>query len=255
MVWGAHLPLSDWGEEFADNLPTPIVHALRKARGQRSGSFDDQAWKEQLAQRFGSLWKVPRYRPDAEGQKQAGRATIVELHPTPRTPKPVPPSPPSSHPHKPIRPLDKPKFSPSGRDVNAKKTMVKGGLPDYEITRDENAVEAGMLAAYTRPNADKPAGLVTIYGEHPILRHIVETYQAQYAPHLADDVRKLIEEVYGQVAVAKIAHSEEMRGLVDREVIDHQMRSPHALTMALLGRMSEDCLIRPETRESRRQAP
>jgi hypothetical protein len=122
--------------------------------------------------------------------------------------------------------------------------MLKGGLPDYEITRDENAVEPGMLAAYTRPNADKPAGLVMIYGEHPILRHIVETYQAQYAPHLADDVRNVIEEVYGQVAVAKIAHSEEMRGLVDREVIDQQMRSPHALTMALLGLMSEDCLIR-----------
>jgi len=33
-------------------------------------------------------------------------------------------------------------------------------------------------------------------------------------------------------------------GLVDREVIDQQMRSPQALTMALLGLMSEDCLIR-----------
>jgi hypothetical protein len=76
-----------------------------------------------------------------------------------------------------------------------------------------------------------------------LYRHIVETYQAQYAPHLADDVRKVIEEVYGQVAVAKIAHSEEMRGLVDREVIDLQMRSPHAVTMAMLGLMSE-CLIR-----------
>jgi hypothetical protein len=99
--------------------------------------------------------------------------------------------------------------------------MIKGGLPDYEITRDENAVESGMLAAYTRPNTDKPAGLVMIYGEHPVLRHIV----------------------YGQVAVAKVAHSEEMRGLVDRAVID-EMRSPKALTMALLGLMAEDCLIR-----------
>ena len=47
-----------------------------------------------------------------------------------------------------------------------------------------------------------------------------------------------------QVAVAKVAHSEEMRGLVDRAVIDEQLRSPAALTMALLGLMSEDCLIR-----------
>jgi hypothetical protein len=122
--------------------------------------------------------------------------------------------------------------------------MIKGGLPDFEFTRDENAVEPGMLAAYTRPNADKPAGLVTIYGEHPVLRHIVESYQAEYPPHRADEVRKVIEDIYGQVAVAKVAHSEEMRGLVDRVVIDEQMRSPGALTMALLGLMAEDCLIR-----------
>jgi hypothetical protein len=186
---------------------------------------------------------VPRYRPDPESLKQAGRATITELHPTPPNPKPVsPPRPP--RPHKPVKPSDKLKFSPAGQDVNAKKTMIKGGLPDYEITRDENAVESGMIAAYTRPNTDKPAGLVMIYGEHPVLRHIVETYQAQYALHLADDVRKVVEDVYGQVAVAKIAHSEEMRGLVDRAVIDEQMRSPDALTMALLGLMAEDCLIR-----------
>ena len=133
---------------------------------------------------------------------------------------------------------------PVGQAANAKKTMIKAGLPDFEITRDENAVEPGMLAAYTRPNMDKPTGLIVIYGEHPVLRHIVETYQRDYAPHLADDVRKVVEDVYGQVAVAKIAHSEGMCGLVDREVIDKQLRSPEALTMALLGLMAEDCLIR-----------
>jgi hypothetical protein len=240
---GRELPLSDWGQQFADKLPTAIVHALRKARGEKIGSINDDAWKEQLAQRFGSLWKVPRYRPDPESLKQAGRATITELHPIAPTRKPVPPPRPL-RPHKPVKPSDTLKFSPAGQDANAKKTMIKGGLPDYEITRDENAVESGMLAAYTRPNTDKPAGLVMIYGEHAVLRHIVETYQAQYAPHLADDVRKVVEDVYGQVAVAKIAHSEEMRGLVDRAVIDERMRSPDALTMALLGLMAEDCLIR-----------
>jgi Histidine kinase-, DNA gyrase B-, and HSP90-like ATPase len=242
---GQELPLSDWGQQFADQLPTPIVHALRKARGERSGSIDDDAWKQQLAQRFGSLWKVPRYRPDPEGSKQAGRATITELFPIAHPPRPVPPRPPRPpHPHEPVVPSNKPKFMPVGQDANAKKTMIKGGLPDFEITRDENAVEHGMLAAYTRPNMDKPTGLIVIYGEHPVLRHIVETYQRDYAPHLADDVRKVVEDVYGQVAVAKIAHSEGMCGLVDREVIDKQLRSPEALTMALLGLISEDCLIR-----------
>src|SRR5262249_37631873 len=35
----------------------------------------------------------------------------------------------------------------------------------------------------------------------------------------------------------KVAHSEEMRRLVDRAVIDDTLRSPEALTMALLGLM------------------
>ena len=58
------------------------------------------AWAAQLAQRFGSLWKVPRYRPDPESLKQAGRATITELHPIAPTWKPVPPPRPL-RPHKP----------------------------------------------------------------------------------------------------------------------------------------------------------
>jgi hypothetical protein len=119
--------------------------------------------RELLAQRFGSLWKVPRYRLDPENPKQAGHATIAELHPIPRAPKPTPPIVPAA----PVQAVgqnqsSKPKF--------AKKTMIKGAPPEFEITRDENAVESGMPAAYTRPNADEPTGLVTIYGEHPGLR-------------------------------------------------------------------------------------
>src|SRR5260370_21792284 len=100
---GRELPLSDWGQQFADKLPTAIVHALRKARGEKIGSINDDAWKEQLAQRFGSLWKVPRYRPDPDSLKQARRATITELHPIAPTRKPGPPPPPSP-PHNPAKP-------------------------------------------------------------------------------------------------------------------------------------------------------
>src|SRR5262249_6196948 len=91
---GRELPLSDWGQQFADQLPTPIVHALRKARGERSGSIDDNAWKEHPASAGAPLRKVPRHRPDPESPKQAGRATITELFPIAPPPRPVPPRPP-----------------------------------------------------------------------------------------------------------------------------------------------------------------
>ena len=52
--------------------------------------------------------------------------------------------------------------------------------------------------------------------------------------------------VYGEVAVAHIAHSEEMKGslLSDRQVND-DLRSDAALTMALLGMWQIDSILLP----------
>ena len=73
MVWGRDLPLSEWGEEFADKLPTPIMHALRKARGEQRGSIDDETWKEVLAQRFGPLLESA----SATGRNRRARNKVV----------------------------------------------------------------------------------------------------------------------------------------------------------------------------------
>ena len=53
-----------------------------------------------------------------------------------------------------------------------------------------------------------------------------------------------MEQCYGETAVAKVAHTEYLKPLVnDAKIVEDEMRSSAALTMALLGLMSEDSLI------------
>jgi hypothetical protein len=45
---GIELPLSDWGLEFAENMPQPLVEAIRKARGDGYGSIEDEDYRKRL---------------------------------------------------------------------------------------------------------------------------------------------------------------------------------------------------------------
>jgi len=50
---------------------------------------------------------------------------------------------------------------------------------------------------------------------------------------------------YGEIAVAKVAHSEHLKGMHPSFVIEREFRSGAALTMALLGLMGEEAVIAP----------
>jgi hypothetical protein len=130
-----------------------------------------------------------------------------------------------------------------GDRLKAKVTRVGGQLPLARVCYDEDSVEDGMLAVYQGISKDLPRGMITIYGNHPVFRKILKHFQDQHSPHVADEVRQIVEDVYCGVAISKLAHSEEMRSIVDKQVIS-DMRSPHSLTIALLGLMAEDNLIR-----------
>ena len=100
-----------------------------------------------------------------------------------------------------------------------------------------------LLAVYNTPTPVDEHGSVYIYGEHPVILASVRNWQSKYAPILAEQIRKVVEEAYGWVAVCKIAHSEHLKTLFNSEIVDEEMRNPVSLTFALLGLMSEDALI------------
>jgi hypothetical protein len=58
-----------------------------------------------------------------------------------------------------------------------------------------------------------------------------------------EEIRKEIRNAFGEIAVAKVAHSQQLKHLVNKEDLENIYRSEEALTIALMGYVSEDKYI------------
>jgi hypothetical protein len=239
---GGPLPIADWGAQFSEAMPDAIRNALRSARVGQNGTLADKAWRERLADRFGSRWRIIKFRARPNGDvsvspAQPGTKSVKQNTAAPRTrPRVV-------KPHSGGR-GGRPAVGDRPGPVPAAKSSVAGGIPDYELV-SADAIEAGMLAAWQPNHPDHPSGVVLINAQHPVIEQIVRYWQDQYADHLSDKIEEDVHQIYGEVAVAKIAHSEHLKTILASPVIDQQLRTPGALTLALLGLMSEEALIAP----------
>jgi hypothetical protein len=246
---GESLPWPEWGQEFSEKIPEAIAKAVAKAgSANSSGSVADQKWKERLVDRFGCRWKTMRYFLSAVGRHR--------VHPMPTTRGNGPhggrgggggggggsggtgPSPGGDGAQK----LGIKKTRPG--QAKAKSTRRKGGIPDWRWT-DESEVEGGMAAVWFPNDPRHENGVVLLNREFPPFLELKQYWTQQYPDYFADEVRKTIEVVYGEVMVARIAHSEELRSdpRWGGGKVDGDLRSPEALTMAVLGLIAEDSLI------------
>lgn len=237
---GEPLPMNDWGAEFSDNMPEEILAALRAARAGESGSVTDNAWRDRLADRFGSRWRMFKLRASKKG-KLSLDATQAGSRPRPAKRK------------------NKGKGgstgggggtggSPNtGREagpVPAVRSRVAGGIPTYITVRAED-VSKGMLAAWQPNHPEHAEGAVLLNIEHPVLEEEITYWQSQYPDHLAEEIAKEVVATYGEIAVAKVAHSEHLKSLIPPGVIEKDLRSEQALTMSLLGLIGEEAVIAP----------
>jgi hypothetical protein len=237
---GNPLPLSDWGAEFSDNMPDPIRDALHDARSGTSGTITDTAWRDRLADRFGSRWKVARLLADKRGKDSVTPSRPGSL---PRAAKPKK--------RNASRASGGGGGGTDGPDsvgvqiglVNATRKKVAGGIPTYDLVRMRDIGSQGMIAAWVPNHPDHPEGAVQIATDHPVLEEQVAHWQSQYPAHLEEEVRREVLAVYGEIAVAKVAHSEQMKTLVPSHEVESALRSDAALTTALLGLISEDAVI------------
>jgi len=236
---GEPLPLADWGAEFSYVMPEPILQALRKARSTGSGSIKDETWRERLAERFGALWKILRLQMRSVGQLSVNpiQASLV--------PRPVVTQKPTG---------GAPGGDEGGRGGSiaigkgagqspATRTRVAGGIPTYVLVRAQDMDEPYLLAAWQPNHPVHPEGAVLINVEHPVLEDQVTRWQAMYPDHLGEAIRGEVVSVYGEIAVAKVAHSEQLKVIMPRKVIEDELRSCSSLTMALLGLMAEEALL------------
>jgi hypothetical protein len=119
------------------------------------------------------------------------------------------------------------------------------GIPTYRAVRGDALGDGSMLAAWQPNDPDHPEGVVLLNVEHPVLEEEIAHWQALYPDHLAEEISHEVIDTYGQIAVAKIAHSEHLKGIVPAQIVEEKLRSDEALTMALLGLIGEEAVIAP----------
>jgi hypothetical protein len=236
------LPMNDWSMAFAESLPDEIKSAIQDARAQLD-DVGDTTWMSRLKERFGNRWKVHvRIAQESGNDGAALTASHGDSRPMPRPARSSRAAAPTSG----SKPVPKPGTGTGAAvgtrpgPTKARRRVVSGGVPDFRVVR-AGEIEDDMLAAWSAHEGE--CGKVLINVDHEVIRGQIEHWQQQYPPHLADQVANTVIQVYGQLAAAKIAHTEGLRVLYPPEVIEQQFRSPSALTAGLLGLVGEDQII------------
>lgn len=238
----------DWSEEFAELMPEEIANALSAAFADSRAS--DEAREERLKRvmsRVSKRWRVVKARV-----AKAGDTTTTPILPgtAPRAPIDSP-----TQVRRPARGRKKvvvrgrsgtPSLGQPGTGSEpAEKTRVTAGLPTYSYVSEDDLADRGMIAAWQGPSKEFPNGRVLIDKTHPVIRGQVEYWQSQYPRAVAEQVEQIILDVYGDVSVAKVSHVLALTGSVIPEDSAEKMLENPALTVSLLGLVSEDSVISP----------
>jgi len=237
---GEPLPINDWGAEFAEAMPPEIREAIRAARTGGSGTIADEAWKERLAERFGSRWRMFKLRARKEGKlkldpDQAGSMPRAVKRPSGANRRGGGKAGGTRG--------DRNTGSSSGT-ISAARVRVGGGIPTWVSVRAAD-LDEGMLAGWAPNHPEHPEGAVLINVDHPVMEEEIAYWQSQYGDHLADQVAEEVIATYGEIAVAKVAHSEHLKSILPTSAVEQDLRSEAALTMALLGLIGEEAVIAP----------
>jgi hypothetical protein len=221
------LPWDDWADSWTRDMPDEVKAAI--SAEMRGGGITDDAYIERLSALFGDRWKIRRREVSnngsltvdpSEGIRRRRRRGAGESN----------------------RQTDEQQEPRQGADdgaEDAKPTAPQASLPTWEICGEDD-IEPGMVASYM---AVPRPGVVQLNIEHPVIKQQVEHWTRHY-PHDPDAVRVAVHAVYGEHGVAVVAHSEQLKNCrVPMATIREDIRSPKALTAAMLGLIVHDAEI------------
>jgi hypothetical protein len=239
---GVSLPLTEWGLEFSEAMPEAIREAIRKARGEAAGSLDDEEYRKRLQDRFGNRWTIKRQvavGPKIADKPEGASATkSVDAADNITEPKPFRSK--SKRRHE--KTIQKVRFLASegeGSETAMVETFVD--VPKYRFASKEDFEHAWHLAAWNPNDPDGPS--VVINQDAPVLLEAIKHHQEQYPDVYAEEISKTVMQVYGEIAVAKIAHSQKLSAQIPEQELDSDYRSEKALTVALMGLLGEEAVI------------
>lgn len=242
---GVELPLHDWGFEFTENLPDEIMKAIAAVRGETTGSLDDEEYRKRLQDRFGSRWTMRQLvmtKPKAEKEQTTPAIESEAKVEVSETPVEVLDEILGVRAHsrrkrlKSIKQLVPKAYT--GIDGVAVERTVQVDVPKYRFAPKEDFELPWHIAMW-----DELSNTVVVNQEAPVLLESVKYHQEQYADVYAEEVQKTVMDVFGEVAVAKIAHSQRLKRLVTDEELRNEYRNEKVLTIALMGLLAEESLM------------
>jgi len=234
---GGPLPLAEWGLEFAENLPSEVLDAIRAARGEQAGTIDDEEYRKRLQDKFGSRWRMKRLVETAKKAKGGVGDDEIESKDRDNADEPV-----KRNKRKKVIRVHRGKPTRTGRgDREPTEKEVAVDVPRFRMAKKEDFEKPWHLALWVPNDPEGPTVLINV--DSLILQEIVEYHQAQYPDVYAEEVAKTIRHVFGEVAACKVAHSQKLARDVPREELDRDYRNEQALTIALMGLLAEETVI------------
>lgn len=236
---GVAVPLSDWGLEFAENMPEAIRDAIRAARGNGTGSIEDEEYRKRLQDLFGDRWTMkarveardPSRRTEQGTATDDDAKTAVDPKGERRGIKPR---------RKRARKAARRKAAPGGTG-RSEEREIPVSVPKYRLVGKDNFEQPWHLALWAPTDLDGPTVLINT--ESPILAEAVAYHQDQYPDVYAEEVAETVRKTFGEIAVAKVAHSQKLTREISVEVLDAEYRDEKSLTIALMGLLAEESLI------------
>jgi hypothetical protein len=237
---GVELPLSDWGLEFAEHLPEAIIDAIRRARGDGSGSIDDEDYRKRLQDKFGNRWRMKILVPKKSERSQSVTNGDDEVEIPPDITLEGDPRGTKRRRRSKIIKIISRRTMPTGPDQGVEKE-VPVDVPRYRFAHQDEFEKPFHLALWAPHDPDGPTVLINV--DSPILQEVVEYHRAQYPDVYAEEVDKTVRHVFGEVAACKIAHSQKLAKKISEEELDSNYRSEESLTVGLMGLLAEEAVI------------
>jgi hypothetical protein len=236
---GVELPMSDWGLEFAENMPDPVRQAVRLARGEGGGALDNDEYRKRLQDKFGDRWRTKilvKPKKTEKGTKLGEQsADDVEIADTAEN---------QTDRHRKKRSkivkVLRRKMFPNGSSEGVERDSPVD-VPSYRFGNADKFEKEWHIAMWAPHDPDGPT--VHINVDSAILQEVIEYHQAQYPDVYAEEIGKAIRDVFGEIAVCKIAHSQKLAKKMAEEELDKDYRSEQALTISLMGLLAEESVI------------
>jgi hypothetical protein len=231
---GVEMPLAEWGAEFAEQLPDAIREAVQAARADLNGSIDDEDYRKRLQEKFGNRWRmkvlVAARKQESEKKPATEGTEDVDTLPTGERRR---------RKRKAVKVLRR-QVTPGGPGEGVERETAVD-VPHYRFARAEDFEKPWHIAAWTPTHPEGPSVLVNV--DSPVIEEAVKYHLDQYPDVFAEEVTKIVRQVFGEVAACKIAHSQKLKKNITEEELDRDYRSEEALTIALMGLIAEESLI------------